>query len=88
MTPAKRPARITVRTRSGRTFANEVEGSSGGPDAPLSVATIQAKFKSLADPLIGPQKAAAVIEMVDRFEDLTDIRTLTEILMPQTPGQK
>jgi 2-methylcitrate dehydratase PrpD len=88
MTPAKRPARVMVRTKSGETLVNEVEGSSGGPDAPLSVATIQAKFRSLADPIIGPQKAAAVITMVDRFEDLTDIRTLTEILMPETPSDR
>jgi 2-methylcitrate dehydratase PrpD len=83
MTPAKRPARITLRTQSGQTFVNEVEGSSGGPDAPLSSDTIQAKFKSLAEPLIGTQKADAVIQTIDHLEELADIRTLTKLLTPQ-----
>lgn len=88
MTPAKRPARITLRTKSGQTLVNEVEGSSGGPDAPLAFETIQAKFRSLADPLIGPRRAAAAMEMVDRCEELADIRTLTGILMPENPNNK
>jgi 2-methylcitrate dehydratase PrpD len=83
MTPAKRPARITLRTKSGQTMVNEVEGSSGGPDAPLSVEMIQAKFKSLADPLIGSQRAATAIQTVDHLEELTDICTFTELLMPE-----
>ena len=30
----------------------------------------------------------AVIKMIDRCEDLTDIRTLTEILMPEAPNNR
>ena len=82
LTPAKRPARITLRTKSGQTLVNEVEGSSGGPDAPLSIDTIHAKFKSMAEPLIGPQKAESAIEMIDQLEELADIRSLTDLLMP------
>lgn len=88
MTPARRPARITLRTRSGQTFANEVEGSSGGPDAPLSTETVKAKFDSLAAPLIGSQNTAATIQTFDRFEEVSDICALTELLLPQSSNDK
>ena len=82
LTPAKRPARITLRTKSGQTLVNEVEGSSGGPDAPLSNDTIQSKFRSMAEPLIGSKKAESAIETIDQLEELADIRSLTDLLMP------
>jgi 2-methylcitrate dehydratase PrpD len=88
MTPAKRPARISLRTKSGQTIVNEVKGSSGGPDAPLSDETIQAKFKSLADPLIGAQRTATAIQTVDQLEELADICTFTELLMPENSISK
>ncbi len=88
MTPSKRPARITLRTKSGQTFTHEVQGSSGGPDAPLSDETIHAKFKSLAAPLIGAQRAVAVIKMVKHLEELADICTFTELLMPENSASK
>jgi len=82
MTPAKRPARITVRTRSGKVYQWEVQGSSGGPDAPLPEETIHAKFRSLADPVLGSEQAAKVIEAVDHLEALVDIHDLTRLLIP------
>ena len=83
MTPAQRPARITLRTKSGQTFVNEVKGSSGGPDAPLSAEAIQAKFESLAAPLIGPQRTATAIQTFDQFEEFTDMRTFSGLLVQE-----
>jgi 2-methylcitrate dehydratase PrpD len=82
MTPAKRPARVIVKTGQGQVYTAQVEGSGGGPEAPLSMEKIQEKFRSLAEPVIGKDQADAVIEKVERLEGVKDIRDLTRLLMP------
>ena len=82
MTPSKRPARVTVKTRSGEAYTEEVERSGGGPDAPLSKEMIQNKFRSLAEPVIGNERSEAVINKVDTLEEIEDIRNLTRVLIP------
>jgi len=66
----------------------EVQGSSGGPDAPLPEETIYAKFRSLADPVIGSEQAAKVIEVVNCLEALPDIHDLTRLLIPPEHKRK
>jgi len=85
MTPSKRPASVTVRTKRGDTFHWEVERSGGGPDAPLSAEKVQEKFRSLADPVIGPEQATVVADIVANLHELSDIRELTALLMPPGP---
>ena len=82
MTPAKRPASVSVRTRKDSVFSWEVERSAGGPDAPWPVEKVEEKFRSLADPVIGPEKALAVVDVVRELHELSDIRALTRLLVP------
>jgi len=82
MTPAKRPASVTVRTKKGSILSWEVERSAGGPDAPWPMEKVQDKFRSLADALIGPEKALAVVDLVTELHGLSDIRGLTRLLVP------
>jgi 2-methylcitrate dehydratase PrpD len=82
MTPDRRPARIRVQTKSGKVYQAEVERSSGGPDAPVSRDKVIDKFRVLADPVLGPEQAGAVVEMVMGLEKEPDIRKLTRLLMP------
>lgn len=84
MTPQKRPARVTVKTRQGATFTCEVERSGGGPKAPLSKEKINSKFRSLAEPVIGPERTERVIATIEELETTADLRNLTELLTP--PG--
>jgi len=85
MTPLKRPARIKVRTKSGKIYQAEVERSSGGPDAPLSREKVVEKFRVLANPVLSPEQAAAVVEMVMNLEKESDIGKLTRLLIPVKP---
>ena len=78
-TPGDRPARITVWTK-GEPTTVEVERSAGGPDQPLSRDDIVAKFRSLADPVIGPHAAADVAQQVLALADLPDVRPLARLL--------
>ena len=82
MTPAKRPARVTVKTKQGKVYTSEVERSGGGPDAPLSKEKIQEKFRSLTEPVIGREQTDAVIEKVETIEGVKDIRDLTRLFVP------
>jgi 2-methylcitrate dehydratase PrpD len=79
-TPMKRPARITLHTRDGRTFTKEVERSGGGPDAPLPLERVKEKFRALADPVIGQENATAAMGLIFRLEEVQDIRELTRFL--------
>ena len=88
MTPARRPARITVQTRHGQMFQWEVEGSGGGPDAPLTEARLKRKFRSLADPVIGPRRAEEAVERVLQLGEGTRIREVTRYLIPPDRGEK
>jgi len=82
MTPSKRPARVRVQTKSGGIYQAEVERSSGGPDAPLPREKVVDKFRVLADPVLGPKAAEAVVEMIMNLEKESDIRKLTRLLIP------
>ena len=87
MTPAKRPARIIVKISEGKIFEAEVERSSGGPDAPLPREKVVDKFRSLADPILGAEKARIVVEKVMSLEKEPDIRDLTKFLTPESQGK-
>lgn len=86
-TPGDRPARITVWMK-GEPLAVEVERSAGGPDQPLSRDEITAKFRSLAEPVIGPSAAAGVAQQVLALADLPDVVPLARLLVtdPIRPG--
>lgn len=88
MTPAKRPASVTVRMKKGDVFHWEVERSAGGPDAPWSTEQVQNKFRSLADPVIGSKQAKTVADMVLDLHTLPDIRELTRLLIPTPKGDR
>lgn len=87
VTPAKRPARIIVKTTGGKVFEAEVERSSGGPDAPLPREKVIEKFRLLADPILSSERARTVVEKVMRLEREPDIRGLTELLTPGVHGK-
>lgn len=87
MTPAKRPASVIVRTKKRGILSWEVERSAGGPDAPWPLEKVQEKFRSLADPVIGPEKALAVIDAVTELHELSDIREVTRLLVPTGSAQ-
>jgi 2-methylcitrate dehydratase PrpD len=78
-TPQDRPARVTVWI-SGAPLAVEVDRSAGGPDKPLPSSRVVAKFRSLADPVIGQANAKAVIQQVQELTDLARIEMLTSRL--------
>jgi 2-methylcitrate dehydratase PrpD len=58
---AEDAADVTATLRAGRTVHVRVDHAIGSLERPLSDAQLEAKFHSLADPVIGERKAAATI---------------------------
>ncbi|MGE0153800.1 MAG: MmgE/PrpD family protein [Reyranellaceae bacterium] len=71
------PVTVEIATRDGRNFREHVPHLPGAPEAPLSRAEVEAKFRSCAalgvDPL-DAQRAQRLIERVDAVETLPDMR--------------
>jgi 2-methylcitrate dehydratase PrpD len=80
--PRLRAAKVELQTRDGRRFDRTVAEPYGAASNPLSDAVLDTKFRDLAEPQIGAEKARAGLEMLWRIEDLADVRTLAHHLAP------
>jgi len=76
MTPAKRPARVTLHFNNGSVREATVMGSKGDPDQPMTPDELRDKFHDLADPVIGQANATTVWEQIATFDTLDDVREL------------
>jgi 2-methylcitrate dehydratase PrpD len=84
--PARWPARVTIRTRGGRTLTGSVEDPRGDPENPVSTSELEDKFRALAGPVIGPTAAEGLIEASRNLDGLTHLRQLTA-LFPAAVGR-
>lgn len=74
--PRHWPGRATVKTSDGRSWTHEVAIPKGERGNPMSTREIEEKFRALAGPVIGDERAASVIhevEALDRRESLKDL---------------
>jgi 2-methylcitrate dehydratase PrpD len=62
--PREWPAEIRVTLRDGRGFRRHVPYPKGEPEAPMSQAEVEAKFRDLAGPVLTDAAAAAVISAI------------------------
>jgi 2-methylcitrate dehydratase PrpD len=74
--PKYYPARVTVKTKSGKTYVGEVKYPKGDPENPATKEEVNEKFRFNAAFTIGSDKAEKVIELVDKFETLPNINEL------------
>jgi 2-methylcitrate dehydratase PrpD len=80
MTPAKRPARVTIRFADGSQQEMTVTGSKGDPDQPLSATELEAKFHGLADPRLGHEPASQIWHQLGHLERVSNLTNLAELL--------
>ncbi|HET7764131.1 MAG TPA: MmgE/PrpD family protein [Burkholderiales bacterium] len=59
--PARRSARVAIEARDGRRAEHFQATRKGDPDLPLSDAELEAKYLELAGPVIGEEKARALL---------------------------
>jgi 2-methylcitrate dehydratase PrpD len=86
--PARRPARVSLRTAGGAIHQHEVEALRGSAEAPLGSAEREAKFLGLAEPLGGPTWARRVLGLLRELDARDDLDALWEALLapPRDPG--
>jgi 2-methylcitrate dehydratase len=71
------PNRITVTTRSGARFTNEVTYPRGHAGNPMTDAEVEEKFHALADPMLPAQR---ISEALDRLWSLDQEQEIGEVL--------
>jgi 2-methylcitrate dehydratase PrpD len=72
---------VTVALRDGRLLTESTTVVRGDAAAPADLGEIIEKFETLAAPALGAPGARAVVEAVDRIEELKDVRELTSLLI-------
>ncbi|MCC6532666.1 MAG: MmgE/PrpD family protein [Burkholderiales bacterium] len=73
-------ASVEVRTSAGAVLTDRRQCAKGDPDDPLTRAEIQDKLRTAAKGVLAEPKVARVIALVDRLDDLGDVRELTAAL--------
>jgi len=71
--------RMTVATKDGRRLQSQVDYPKGSIQNPMSDAELQAKFTSLAAPVVGKDRAEAIVELVDKIEHCGDLGKLMRL---------
>ncbi len=77
---APRSARVEVRLRDGRTVSRFTRHAPGTKENPLDAAGVNAKARSLIEPVLGARRSAGVIERVHGLEAVGDVRDLMALL--------
>ncbi|WP_213769228.1 MmgE/PrpD family protein [Caballeronia sp. dw_19] len=86
MGPAYRhAARITVRTRDGRTLHHEILHRRGSPENPLGREDIEYKFRQVTASVLSRRHIERLVELVAQLEKLDDVRELLGILGTARP---
>src|SRR5262249_11008425 len=71
---------VRVRLRDGRVVEESQDHPRGGPDAPMSRAEIEAKFRGNASLVMSDDQASHVIRNIDALPTAPDLRGLMELL--------
>lgn len=67
--PAERWARVRIALADGRSLFSEPAVARGGPENPLSEDELQAKYREMAEPVLGPRRSARIAELVASLVD-------------------
>lgn len=78
--PARFPARIEVVRHDGRRDEVIVPDVRGSASRPLTSDDVRAKFRANATPVVGDDRAAALVDVVERLPAIDDVRELTALL--------
>ncbi len=83
MTPARRPARVVLHYADGGRRERTVTGSKGDPDRPMTAGELEAKFRGLCVPIIGPDRSHRAWNELGRLEQMAGLDALVRLLVPE-----
>lgn len=79
--PPARPADLQIRTKNGNVYRNRVDYPKGDPHNPMSDEEVKTKFRRLAEPLMKEERVKAIIDCVDKIENVADTGQLMALLV-------
>ncbi len=79
MTPAKRPAQVTLHFSDGTQRQKTVFGSKGDPDQPMTAEELRRKFDHLCEPHIGPERTEGLWHALGRIDQWPDLREFSQL---------
>jgi 2-methylcitrate dehydratase PrpD len=80
--PAERWARVRIALADGRSLLSEPAVARGGPENPLSEDELQAKYREMAEPVLGPRRSARIVALVASLvEDRASLPALVDELL-------
>lgn len=79
--PKKWPARVEIKTVTGRTLDYHLEHPKGDPENPLSWEELIEKFNSLAVEVVGPTKCERIVRLVRQLDQLDDMAAFIDELL-------
>jgi len=77
---APRSGRVDVTMRDGRTVTHFTRHAPGSKENPLDTLAVAAKARNLMTPVLGTARTEALIERVNRLEELKSVRELVPLL--------
>ena len=78
--PLAMPTRITVRTKAGNSYVQQVDHPLGHPRHPMSDREVEMKFRRLAIGKLGRARIGQVTDLVWKLEQLKDLNRLMPLL--------
>jgi len=77
----KYASKVTIELHDGRVFeTGPVEGDINYPQEPWTEGDLENKFRWLTGHVLGQKRIDALIDILRAFEDLSDVRTLTDLM--------
>jgi 2-methylcitrate dehydratase PrpD len=77
------PGRVTVRTRDGREFTDEVLYPKGNPANPMSEEEFKAKFMNMASRVLGEKQSDELYARARELESVDNVSYLADLFSPR-----
>jgi 2-methylcitrate dehydratase PrpD len=81
--PQRLGLRMEVETTDGRTLRTTIDFPRGEPENPLTRSDCEQKFQHLARPLLGADRAGAVLDQVQRLHALASLDPVLDLCAPE-----
>lgn len=82
---APRSGLVEVTLKDGRTVSHFTRHAPGTKENPLDTEGVNAKARTLMEPVLGPDKTANLIRWVNALEEVSNVRELRPFLMSSHP---
>ena len=78
--PLQWRAIVSIALKDGREYSVRVDRPKGEPENPVTWEELIAKFRGLAEPVVGAERATAIVERVRDLDRAGDVRALAALL--------